>query len=155
MAVTLLCPSLITDQFHFHDHPKTTVSKAASAPWLRGRSSLAQLGFESKPQARSGLESSSPSGRGRPSDNDLKRGNGRPRRPEYKALALHLGALEERAMFKRSAIAAAAFGLLATFPTASSGATIGQTRSNPLAYDGQLIDVRCTVERLENYRLDR
>jgi hypothetical protein len=53
------------------------------------------------------------------------------------------------AMFKRFAIPAAAFGLMAARPAASSAATITEILGGPSTYDGQDVDVRGTVERLE------
>jgi hypothetical protein len=52
-------------------------------------------------------------------------------------------------MFKRFAILAATCGLLAALPTASSAATIAQILGSPSTYDGQHVDVRGTVEHLQ------
>jgi hypothetical protein len=53
-------------------------------------------------------------------------------------------------MFKRFAIPAAVFGFLAAaLPTASSAATVAQILGSPSTYDGQHVDVRGMVERLE------
>jgi hypothetical protein len=52
-------------------------------------------------------------------------------------------------MFKRFALATTAFGLLAVLPAASSAATIAQILVSPSGYDGQHVDVRGTVEHLE------
>jgi ABC-type hemin transport system substrate-binding protein len=52
-------------------------------------------------------------------------------------------------MFKRFAIPALVFAFLATLPTASSAATIGQILGAPSTYDGLHVDVRGTVEHLE------
>lgn len=52
-------------------------------------------------------------------------------------------------MFKRFAIPAAAFVLLAALPAAGSAATIAQILGTPSSYDGQHVDVRGTVEHLE------
>lgn len=41
------------------------------------------------------------------------------------------------------------FGFLAALPVASSAATIGQILGSPSTYDGRHVDVRGTVERLE------
>jgi hypothetical protein len=52
-------------------------------------------------------------------------------------------------MFQRFAIPAAVFGLLAALPAAGSAATIAQVLGRPSTYDGQHVDVRGTVEHLE------
>jgi hypothetical protein len=52
-------------------------------------------------------------------------------------------------MSKRSAITAAAFVCLAALPVASSAATIAQILGSPSTYDGQHVEVRGIVERLE------
>ena len=52
-------------------------------------------------------------------------------------------------MFNRFAIPAAVVALLAALPATSSAATIGQILGSPSTYDGQHVDVRGTVERLE------
>lgn len=51
-------------------------------------------------------------------------------------------------MFKRFAIPAATFVLLAALPAAGSAATIAQILSSPSTYDGQHVDVRGSVEHL-------
>jgi hypothetical protein len=52
-------------------------------------------------------------------------------------------------MVRRLAFAAAIFALLAALPAASSAATVGQILGSPSSYDGQHVDVRGTVEHLE------
>lgn len=52
-------------------------------------------------------------------------------------------------MVKRFLMAAAAFVLLAALPAVSSAATIAQILGSPSTYDGQHVDVRGTVEHLE------
>jgi hypothetical protein len=52
-------------------------------------------------------------------------------------------------MGKRFAASAAMFVFLAVLPAAGSGATIAQVLGSPSTYDGQHVDVRGTVERLE------
>lgn len=52
-------------------------------------------------------------------------------------------------MSKRSAIATAAFVFLAAMPSASFAATVGQIVGSPSTYDGSHVDVRGTVEHLE------
>ena len=52
-------------------------------------------------------------------------------------------------MGQRFAILAATLALLTAPPAASSAATIGQILGSPSTYDGQHVDVRGTVERLE------
>jgi len=52
-------------------------------------------------------------------------------------------------MFKRFAKPAAVFALLAALPAASSAATIAQILGSPSSHDGQHVDVRGTVEHLE------
>jgi hypothetical protein len=52
-------------------------------------------------------------------------------------------------MSKRSAITTAAFVFLAALPAASSAATIAQVLGSPSTYDGSHVDVRGTVEHLE------
>lgn len=59
------------------------------------------------------------------------------------------GVREECAIFKRFAITAAAVGLLAVLPAASSAATIAQILGSPSTYDGQHVEARGTVEHLE------
>jgi hypothetical protein len=59
------------------------------------------------------------------------------------------GASEESGMFKRFAIPAATFVLLACLPAAGSAATIAQILGSPSSYDRQHVDVRGTVEHLE------
>lgn len=52
-------------------------------------------------------------------------------------------------MFRRFAILAALFGLIAVLPATGSAATIGQILGRPSTYDGQRVDVQGTVEHLE------
>ena len=52
-------------------------------------------------------------------------------------------------MVKRFAVPGAVFGLLAFLPAASHAATIGQILGSPSTYDGKHVDVRGTVEQLE------
>lgn len=52
-------------------------------------------------------------------------------------------------MFKRFAISAAAFGFIAALTATSCAATISQILGSPSTYDGEHVDVRGTVERLE------
>lgn len=52
-------------------------------------------------------------------------------------------------MFKRFAVPAAAFVLFAALPAASCAATIAQILSGSSSYDGQHVEVRGTVEHLE------
>jgi hypothetical protein len=52
-------------------------------------------------------------------------------------------------MFQRFVIPAAVFSFLAALPAASSATTIAQILGGPSTYDGQHVDVRGMVERLE------
>lgn len=52
-------------------------------------------------------------------------------------------------MFKRFALPATAFGVLAALPAASSAATVSQILGSPSTYNGQHVDVKGTVEHLE------
>ncbi len=52
-------------------------------------------------------------------------------------------------MFQRFASAAALFVFLVGLPAATSAATIAQILGSASTYDGQHVDVRGTVERLE------
>lgn len=52
-------------------------------------------------------------------------------------------------MFKRFVIPATLFGLLAALPAASSATTIAQVLGSPSTYDGRHVDVKGTVEHLE------
>lgn len=52
-------------------------------------------------------------------------------------------------MRKRSAITAVAFVFWAALPAATLAATIGQIVGSPSSYDGSHVDVRGTVEHLE------
>jgi hypothetical protein len=52
-------------------------------------------------------------------------------------------------MSQRVRISAALFVLLAAVPAVSSAATIVQVLGGPSTYDGQHVDVRSTVERLQ------
>ncbi|MGA8099298.1 MAG: hypothetical protein WB810_11645 [Candidatus Cybelea sp.] len=52
-------------------------------------------------------------------------------------------------MFRGFVISAAASGLLAILPAASAAATVAQILGSPSTYNGQHVDVRGMVERLE------
>ncbi|MGA9272054.1 MAG: hypothetical protein WBV67_01090 [Candidatus Cybelea sp.] len=52
-------------------------------------------------------------------------------------------------MSRRSAIITAVFVFLAALPAVSSAAAIGQILGSPSSYDGKHVDVRGTVEHLE------
>jgi hypothetical protein len=52
-------------------------------------------------------------------------------------------------MFKRLATPAALFALVALVPAMTSAATITQILASPSTYDGSRVDVRGTVEHLE------
>jgi hypothetical protein len=64
----------------------------------------------------------------------------------YRAL---VGGLEEFIMGQRFTISAAVFVVLAAVPSMGSAATIAQILGSASKYDGQHVDVRGTVERLE------
>ena len=53
-------------------------------------------------------------------------------------------------MFKRFAIPAAVFALLATLPAAIPAATVVQILGSPSSYNGQHVDVRGTVGHIEH-----
>ena len=52
-------------------------------------------------------------------------------------------------MVRRFAIPAAMFAFIAALSAAASAATIAQILGNPLSYDNQHVDVRGTVEHLQ------